>query len=558
MTDQTSKDAATSAPATQPAEAASASPAEAVIAAFGGIRPMAHKLGVPVTTVQGWKKRGSIPENRHAEIKAAAGKEGVALDDALLSAAGEAAPDAPAPAAAAERPPAESRSEPVPEPTPEPAPIPEPPPKPLGSDYNRPPDRHPPEIAAATPTSIVVQQRGGGVSWLALFVAVAAGAGLLSYHLWSDSVVRQPAPSAVMDRVAALEGRLAQIADAPAADLSALEARIAALEARPGTGYGAAVADLTARLGTLESRLGAVAASVPDPVDPDAVIAQARTVLQPDMAAAAATAAAPLTQRLDGLAADGQTRDQTLAALDNRLASLETARAALGDTRQALDHLSARLSDLEGTVSALDGRLTETAAVAERDRAAETRAQALILAVSQLREAAAGGDPFATALAAVQAAADGGDDLVQPLAVLTPLAAAGVPSRATLAADFPAMARSARAAVAVPRDAGWMDQALARLEGLVTVRPVAGEVEGGDLESVLARAEGRLMQDNLSGAVAALADLDGPAADAATGWIADAQARLALDEAVQALAGAAIARLGQSGAEAAARNGAGQ
>ena len=42
-----------------------------VIGAFGGIRPMAHKLNVPVSTVQGWKERGIIPEARLEEIRAA-------------------------------------------------------------------------------------------------------------------------------------------------------------------------------------------------------------------------------------------------------------------------------------------------------------------------------------------------------------------------------------------------------------------------------------------------------------------------------------------------------
>ena len=31
---------------------------ETIIKAFGGIRPMASKLDVPVSTVQGWKQRG--------------------------------------------------------------------------------------------------------------------------------------------------------------------------------------------------------------------------------------------------------------------------------------------------------------------------------------------------------------------------------------------------------------------------------------------------------------------------------------------------------------------
>ena len=41
---------------------------EELIAAFSGIRPMAKKLDIPVTTVQGWKKRQAIPTNRHEEI----------------------------------------------------------------------------------------------------------------------------------------------------------------------------------------------------------------------------------------------------------------------------------------------------------------------------------------------------------------------------------------------------------------------------------------------------------------------------------------------------------
>ena len=53
--------------------------AEDIIAAFGGIRPMAKKLGVAVTTIQGWKARGAIPLARLEEIRAAAAREGIDL-----------------------------------------------------------------------------------------------------------------------------------------------------------------------------------------------------------------------------------------------------------------------------------------------------------------------------------------------------------------------------------------------------------------------------------------------------------------------------------------------
>src|SRR3954447_23169461 len=63
------------------------SAAERIIEKFGGIRPMAHKLGMPVTTVQGWKKRGAIPSARHPDLIAAASRYNIPLDQSELEAA---------------------------------------------------------------------------------------------------------------------------------------------------------------------------------------------------------------------------------------------------------------------------------------------------------------------------------------------------------------------------------------------------------------------------------------------------------------------------------------
>lgn len=59
--------------------------AETIIERFGGIRPMATKINVPVTTVQGWKKRNVIPGTRRTEILQAAQRFGVDLTDVLQS-----------------------------------------------------------------------------------------------------------------------------------------------------------------------------------------------------------------------------------------------------------------------------------------------------------------------------------------------------------------------------------------------------------------------------------------------------------------------------------------
>ena len=63
------------------------SAAQRVIAAFGGIRPMANKLGAAVSTVQGWKERDVIPPGRQGEIREAAERHGIELSQDDLAAA---------------------------------------------------------------------------------------------------------------------------------------------------------------------------------------------------------------------------------------------------------------------------------------------------------------------------------------------------------------------------------------------------------------------------------------------------------------------------------------
>jgi hypothetical protein len=66
-----------------------AHPVHEVIQAFGGIRPMANKLGIAVSTVQGWKNRDAIPEPRHQLILDTAREHGIELSLDLLRATGD-------------------------------------------------------------------------------------------------------------------------------------------------------------------------------------------------------------------------------------------------------------------------------------------------------------------------------------------------------------------------------------------------------------------------------------------------------------------------------------
>lgn len=53
-----------------------------IIDAFGGVRPMARDIGRPVSTVQSWKDRGSIPDEHKAPVLKVARAKSLGLNEA--------------------------------------------------------------------------------------------------------------------------------------------------------------------------------------------------------------------------------------------------------------------------------------------------------------------------------------------------------------------------------------------------------------------------------------------------------------------------------------------
>lgn len=379
----------------------------------------------------------------------------------------------------------------------------------------------PPSPPSADGTS----KSGGssGVAWLALVIAVLGTAAALTRPYWAPEGPDGPALIALSDRVDALEAaepgddtavldrvdRAAAAIESLGGQVDGLEARFETLEAAPGAGAGEAA--LTQRLNALETEIAALPRLTPA-----------------DITASIASETQPLADRIDALAAMTEDVDRLQAALDRaagRLdalaASVDAARGDLDETRGGLEQAQAGLARLQSSTVA---------------------SEALVLAVGQLRLAVADGAPFGPALDVVRSLIDGDPALADAVGSLAAVSDQGVPSRATLRARFPDMARAVRAA-AVPADADWVDRTLSSVQGLVSVRPTAGEVEGTGVDAILARAEFRLGNADLTGAVAALGDLTGAAADAAAPWLDDARARLTVDGSVDRLSTAAIAAL---------------
>lgn len=448
-------------------EAGTGSPAERVITAFGGIRPMASKLGIPVTTVQGWKKRQAIPVSRHDDIRAAAITHVVVLDRADLAAS--AGPD--------NSPTKEEDKEghvtdiPTDRPnTPEPEKAPE---TSAGEAAGVRQD------AAASDAKQARDARS--LAGIALGLAILGLLAILTQPLWAPRLAafmgagdNGTENGAETERLAAMEDRLSSL-DESLQSLASLNDRLAALEEAPAGTDAEALASL----------------------------------------------------------------QSTISALGDRIEGLES-------SRTALDSLTGRVDRLEQTVDQSSTELERVSAALARAEATDSRTQAIVLAVGQIDQALARGGSFDSGLTALRSVAAGDPDFQQALETLDAHAAQGVAGREELERRFPAMAEAVRQAESLPADASWVDQMRASVEGLVTIRPAPGEVEGDDPDAVLARAEGRLQDGDLAGAVEALGALQGDAAAAAEEWLAAARARLEAERAVEALNGLAVRRLARS------------
>ncbi|MBP2295649.1 COG4223 family protein [Azospirillum rugosum] len=533
---------------------ASGGPAvERIIERFGGIRPMAHKLDIPVTTVQGWKKRGAIPLNRHADLRAAAAKHRIVLDEADLEAATpsedravpDAAPDAadsvtplPPDAVAASDgvepavPPADTipgtepviiagpnAESPAPEAAPETAKAEEtarvePP------AFERPVVEPVPPVASYEPAREAPREErrsGAGFATAVSLLALIVGAAALSEPWWGprvpgwpsrDGAAQQaaaPAPAPVAQPDPALRGQLQQIAD-----------RVGKLEQRPAaTGNGAAAGGVDPQV--LENALRQLSGRI-DQLD--------QRVQQ------AGTAEAQPDPRVNQLA-------ERLGGIEQRVAAVGSNTQAAEQLRQEVDGLKQQLASVNQTVASVNQAV-------ETRRDAATAAQALVLAAGQLRSALATGQPFQQELQAVRALGVGDAQVTQPLDAVSAYAGKGVPTQPQLADRFQALSSDIVRAANQGEGGDWINQVTGKIATLVTVRRQGGGVVGDSADAVVARAEASLQENNLAKAIEELSTLKGPAATTAAPWIADAKARLAANQAGQQLTARAIGLLSQS------------
>jgi len=310
--------------------------------------------------------------------------------------------------------------------------------------------------------------------------------------------------------------------------------------APPVPNYGAAVADISARLKKLES----AGQSQPAPAQP-----------QPDPALASRlTGAEAATKSLsDQLAALNRHLDDVAGAAQNALtqaksaasaatAAADVAKNATQNASQAsaargdLDALAARMTALEGAIKKLTDETRQTAS-AELDG----RALRLALASAALRTAVERGAPYGAELAAAKSL--GADPAA--IAALEPFAASGVSSAASLAHELSALIPALQQAVEpTSSNATFLDRLERNAQRLVRITPAEAPA-GDDPATVATRIGVDASRADLTAALADIAKLPDTAKPVAAVFVQKAQARNAALAASAKLAADALKSLGK-------------
>ena len=516
---------------------------EAIIAKFGGLRPMANKLDLAVSTVQGWKIRGHIPEQRHAEVLKAAKEHNIAVNAADLLPPGKAAGDAPteptpsgpAPAAAAQAKGAEAKAR---------SPLPATGQRPAADgkeDAAKPPapseaaksaekaDEKPKEATAtAHAAPEAAQRRGGGflpgLLVGALLIVGGAVAAVALRDSWMPLVAGTQTPagdtSQLQQQVQSLASELDTVKQQTAAlsqKADSLESSISGLSGQQG----GSPADITA----LQSSVQSLQAAGEKRAQDLASIDSALKAITGD--GGLESKVSDLTSKADGLAVATARNEAGVANLTNEVRTVSGQVAGLGvdDLRSSTAALSTKLDSLDTRLDTVEGQVRGQVA-AERN--------AMLLALGQLDDAVAAGQPYAQSLSLMSSYADDRAPAAA-MATLQSHATSGVTTLSALRVRFK---DTGDAIVAADYDAtadeGLFGDVVRNLSKLVIVRSRDPNDPGAN--GVVARSEAALEAGNLAGAVSEVESLEGPPAQVAASWLADAEARLAVDSALTALA----------------------
>jgi hypothetical protein len=330
------------------------------------------------------------------------------------------------------------------------------------------------------------------------------------------------------ERVTSLNEQVARLAQRPVTapvDLAPLEQRVAALEKRPVTTQ-VDLALLEQRVAALEKR----PVATPDLAPIEQQIGALKSQIAAKTAVAPAGDLGPVESRVAALAQQVQAVPALKSQLDTMSRQIASQQAGVGSRLSQLETdrrgLNVRVGDLEDALKS--AMVTLTGQIQSARQQASVAASAAEKAARLAR--------IEAARAALESGRPVGSIEGAPPA-LTQFAGTSPPTEAGLRLAFPAAAKAALDA-AQPDTAGkpFGERLWQRAQQLVTVREGDRVIVGDPAAGVLAHAQQELGAGDLSGAVASVSTLTGPAAQAMASWLDRAKALLAARAALDSMA----------------------
>jgi len=324
-----------------------------------------------------------------------------------------------------------------------------------------------------------------------------------------------------------------------------VDARLGAIEARlGGQNPPHEIADLDERVTKLETRLrNAEAILTSAGVGGNLAAAALGAIPIPGAGPTPGSALSP------SATAQAEATSKLIDGLGTRIAALETKTASTPDelkaANDAIGTLTTSLGNVDTRLQAFSDRLKK---IEESDIIEMARRAALATAIANLMRAAQGSSPFMAEYDIVAAMTPGDPSLEK----IAPLAAKGVPTAGTLVATFGNAQDAALDAERIAQSGGGLSGIWANFMALITTRRI-GEVPGDSTESRIARAELRMKAGDLPAALKELTAIEGVAREPLQPWLADAGARVELEDqlaqlntrAIKALAGPAADHIGE-------------
>ncbi|MCB9978896.1 MAG: hypothetical protein H6862_04760 [Rhodospirillales bacterium] len=563
--------------------------ASLIIDRFGGIRPMSNKIGVPVTTIQGWKKRGMIPAARREKVLDAAKENGIDLSDVLSG--------NPPPNENAESMPITIEGK-----------LPDSPRAWHGvkdsvesldnsSDdvFREDPDDYSDDedgeessdfLSSDDPedddadSENTLEKEGGGQNDEE--IPLVAPSGTSGFERYRRSAISRDPPVSVMKDKPYGDGELSDLID-----------KIKTVEVRGGrhmtfiaTTLVAAALAFTAVLFWPESPSVVVSASS----SPEKEMRQGDRYF-PKFSSGLSEGIHHLDEgvrsvkeSVESVAAQTQKAISTLSdpdagSLGDRIGALQGQVKAMGAptslstflsriegmTRniEGQETLRSALSGIRGIVAGLGGQTESVDSALEQGREqnpalAETfsgvapedlKAAALLVVFSQFRDTLdRGNTPFDKDLSLLlDLVGEDNAPLRESLLRLAPQAEKGILTPSGLSSQFRQMAGEAVVSSLQGEDVPFEERAIARLNEVLRVEKNGELITGTDTQAKIARARTALDSGDIEEAVAELEGLEGPAAEAARPWIDQAQAVLVAGEIKQMVSGLLTSHLHQGG-----------